>query len=183
MAFFVRPLTSHEEKIIHDLAEHYQSDAVVLKRLKIILLSNQRMKSGEIARQLQITPSTIVHWIKRFNRAGLGCFEQSFSRGSDTSVSVVPDSEPLFARVLSSSESDALQQLMTLYQGRSHTLKRLQAIILSSQGSSVSEIARTLSLSQKTVRLWIKLFNNHGVYRLETFGDRSWLGKRSSALV
>jgi transposase len=183
MAFFVRPLTPYEEKIIHDLIEHYQSDVVILKRLKIIQLSHQRMKSGEIARQLHITPSTIVHWIKRFNRAGLACFEQSFSRDPGITPSSLPDSEPLFARTLTSSEIETLRQLIMLYQDRSHTLKRFQAIMLSSEGIHVSEIARTLGLSQKTIRLWIKQFNTHGIYRLETFGDKNWLGRQRVGVV
>lgn len=178
MAFFVRPLTPHEQKTLRDLAERYANDALFLKRLNIVLLSSQRLKSGEIARKLQITPSTIVHWIKRFNQSGLACFEQSLSRDPDNLPMGVPDAEPLFARTLTSRESENLEQLMQVYKNRAHTVKRLQAILLSSQGVSVSEVVRTLGLSQKTVRLWIKQFNSFGIQRLETFGDKNWLTRQ-----
>ncbi len=93
MAFFVRPLTQHEERVIRELSESYRNDPAVVKRFQIVLLSHRRMKSGEIARQLQITPSTIVHWIKRFNQLGLSCFEQSLSR-EPTPFAALPDEAP-----------------------------------------------------------------------------------------
>jgi transposase len=164
-----------EQRIINDLAERYQNDALLHKRLTIVLLSSQRMKSGEIARKLQITPSTIVLWIKRFNRLGLACFEPSLTRDPAASPTTLPDSEPLFARELTEAEIETLQQLMETYRARTHTLRRFQAILLSSQGMSVSEIVRRLGLSQKTVRFWIKQFNSQGMQRLETFGDKNWL--------
>jgi transposase len=183
MAFFVRPLTSHEERLLRELAERYRDDAVILKRLNIILLSHQRMKSGEIARQLQITPSTIVHWIKRFNQFGINCFEDSLSREPGSSTTPSPDTEPLYARAMTSVETETLRQFMQLYHNRPHTIKRLQAIELSSEGIPVSEIVRILGLSQKTVRLWIKQFNTFGINRLETYGDKTWLTKQQNLLT
>ena len=175
MAFFVRPLNQHEERVIRDLLERYHNDTIILKRLNIILLSHQRMKSGEIGRQLQITPSTIVHWIKRFNQLGLNCFEHTLARDPIASPAVVPESEPLYVRPLSSIEIEAVQEFIERYRERSQTMRRFQTILLSNEGITVSEIVRTLNLSQKTVHLWIKQFNSYGLSRLETFGDKNWL--------
>ncbi len=183
MAFFARPLSLHEERLLRDLAERYHNDLVILKRLKIILLSHQRMKSGEIARQLEITPSTIVHWIKRFNRLGLSCFEESLSREPTEIAASALEVEPLYARSMTAVETETLRQFMQLYHNRPHTIKRLQAIELSSEGVPVSEIVRILGLSQKTIRLWIKQFNSFGINRLETYGDKTWLIKQQNLLV
>ena len=75
VALFVRPLTSQEEKIVHELLDRYHDDETITKRLNIILLSSQRFKSGEIRRRLDITSPTVVHWIRRFNQLGVDCFE------------------------------------------------------------------------------------------------------------
>src|SRR5437868_1475514 len=112
MAFFVRPLTLHEEKVIRELCERYQDAPLIVKRFQIILLSHQRMKSGEIGRQLELAPTTIVQWIKRFNQIGLACFDPLFMRDPQAPLHPSPDPEPLFARMLSPAENETLYQLM-----------------------------------------------------------------------
>jgi transposase len=179
MAFFVRPLTPNETRMFQIFNERYHDDLLVSRRLKIILLSSQRIKSSEIARKLEVTPSTIVHWIKRFNLQGLDCL---VSNPVD-SFSFIPSSQPLFAHTLTPTESQVIQQLLSHYKERSHTVKRLQCILLSSQCIPVAEVASTLGLSQKTARLWIKQFNLYGMHVLETATDQNWLIRHQGLVI
>jgi transposase len=178
MAFFVRPLTLHEQQVIKNLCEAYQDTPLICRRFQIILLSHQRLKTTEISQQLKVRPDTVLYWVKRFNREGIACFEKVISRDPASPLPALPNSEPLFARGLTQSETEQLQQLSLMYKERIRIVKRFQVILLSSQNIQVSEIARHLGLSQKTIRLWIKQFNTEGIYGLETLDDKNWL-KRS----
>lgn len=165
MAFFVRPLTVYEEKVISSLSEQYKNAPAVFKRLNIILLSHRRIKSGEISRRLQITSSTVVHWIKLFNQSGLTCLEHSLANDPPPSAQAI--APPLFARNLSELDLEILQQLAARYKERSLLEKRIEAIRLSSQQVALNEIAETLKLSGKTIERWVSQFNDEGVSCLE----------------
>lgn len=172
MAFFVRPLTAYEEKVIKNLAAEYRHDPAFVRRLNIILLSGQRLKSGEIALQLQATPSTIVEWIKRFNQLGLSCLEQGLSRPVNTPTYPAQAPEPLYVRKLSSDEIEAIKQLIRQYQHRPRFVRQLQTILLSDQKISVSDIVRNVGGTKKTVISWIQKFNIGGIEYLEMVGNK-----------
>lgn len=182
MAFFVRPLTANEEKIINSLKTRHFDDAVLLARLDIILLSNQRWKSGKIAQQLQVGRETVIRWIQRFNQLGLDCFKQYLSAGlEEAATAAEQDGYSLFVRSLTFEEQAYLQELLEVYQNSPRTIKHLQTIELSSLGLTIPEIAVSLGFSRRTfwrVRFWIEQFNSQGVASLETTSDRNWLNQQ-----
>ena len=186
MAFFTRPLTLYEEKTIRQMLEQYGSDSPIGKRLEIVWLSHQRVKSGEISRQLGIMQETVRRWIKRFNREGLSCFRDSLEEQavevSDPKITdlkaEVSSPKILFAHPLSPADLALLKNLMATYRERELTLKRFQAILLSSQLLPVPKVSAEVGLSRAAVRFWIKQFNKSGFENLETALDRNWLARQ-----
>ena len=180
MAFFVRPLTLNEETDINNLKTFYPDNTVLQVRLDIILLSNQRYKSGKIAEQLQVGRKMVVRCIQQFNEQNWDYFEQYLSNEFETNLAeqITAENSTLFVHPLTVEEQTVIQNLLETYQSSPHTLKHLQAVKLSSLGLTIPEIASRLGFSQRTfwrVRFWIDQFNNAGIASLETYSDRNWL--------
>jgi len=80
MAFFVRPLTTFELEILGRTIDSISDSPDFLLQCYIILLSSQRLKSGEIARQLKISQNVVLNSIKHFNKTGLENFYNSIGK-------------------------------------------------------------------------------------------------------
>ena len=190
MAFFVRSLTHYEEITIQSLLEQTDTNPVLIKRLRIIWLSHQRVKSGEISRQLEVLPPTVVRWIKRFNQKGLVGLEERLeelpTRAAAEEASEFGDTphntDMLYTRPLAPLETATIENLIGVYHERKSTLKRLQAILLSSQSTPISRISIQLGLSRGAVRLWIKQFNREGLESLQTDMDKEWLARQQTLI-
>jgi hypothetical protein len=72
MAFFVRSINQAEYSQLSYLIETNFNNPAFLTQLRIIQLSSQRLKSGEISRQLKVSQGQVANCIKRFNKYGLG---------------------------------------------------------------------------------------------------------------
>ncbi len=217
MAIFVKLLKPDEEQALQNWSKLYDPNSLAYKRLQALLLSQHRIKTREIARRLDLMPTTVLGWIKRANREGLGEWlqagaylssETAYSEGEEVSTNthrqneVLPQFQAtqttsdeinlerypaiarlgrrnlpplLFARQLSNEDEKRVQRLTSLYEERPQLLQRLEAIRLSSQGFTASEIAPIIEYSDETVRLWINKFNREGIEGLVSKLDKKWL--------
>jgi DNA-binding NtrC family response regulator/tetratricopeptide (TPR) repeat protein len=68
-AIFVRPLRAEERKAL--IAYTRSANGEQSRRARAILLSSQGKTAAQIGRELQLHPSNVKKWIKRFNEMGL----------------------------------------------------------------------------------------------------------------
>ena len=74
---------------------------------------------------------------------------------------------PVRIRKLETEEYNALKKWAASRRMAAGRVKRAQIILLSNQGYIASEIAQSLDLNEKTVRVWISRFNRAGLAGLE----------------
>jgi transposase len=74
---------------------------------------------------------------------------------------------PVRIRKLEVEEYNALKKWAASRRMAAGRVKRAQIILLSNQGYIASEIAQSLDLNEKTVRVWISRFNRAGLAGLE----------------
>lgn len=198
MALFVHQLSEYEERILNNLVEKYAGNPAVCKRLQIVLLSNQRLKTSEIAEQLQITGITASHWIKQFNLNRLNCFEPTLlklysgqranldldyprKKFEEKTASTAPKDNALFVTTLTFSKMQEIQRLKELYQDNLRVLHHIQAILLSNEGFEIKAIAEVLGFPPQInwrIRVWIEQFNQYGLNSLVTKSDKIWLSQK-----
>ena len=78
MPIFIRPLTQEEQHQIQ--AGFRSSDAFVLRRCQIVMLSARGERAPAIARQLGCDDQTVRNVIKGFNANGLAVLQEGSSR-------------------------------------------------------------------------------------------------------
>lgn len=81
---------------------------------------------------------------------------------------------PVRIRKLEEEEYRALKKWATSRTMAAGRVKRAQIILQSNQGYIAQEIAQTLDLNEKTVRIWISRFNRAGIAGLE---EKSRVGR------
>jgi len=69
---YVHPLRRSERKHLESLAKRAR-DARVVNRARIILLSNQRKKTAEIASLLTFSQKSACTWIRKYEADGIEC--------------------------------------------------------------------------------------------------------------
>ena len=74
---------------------------------------------------------------------------------------------PIRVRALTDEEAETVKRLAHSRTEAARTVERAQIVWLSHEGRRVPAIAQELQLAAKTVRLWLKRFNAHGVAGLE----------------
>ena len=73
---FVRPLRRGERKKLERIAKR-ASDARLVNRARMVLLSNQRKKLSELGTLLDTAPTAVANWIRRYESEGIdGLYDQ-----------------------------------------------------------------------------------------------------------
>jgi transposase len=76
MALRVRTMSEDETNTLRHLAHSRTAPARTVERARIVWLAHQGQRVPAIAQELQLTPTTVRSWLKRFNRSGLAGLEE-----------------------------------------------------------------------------------------------------------